>query len=207
MVVGAVCMCGFALSRRFQYVVVRIFEGSNIFPALGGGRGLTPLNAIPIFTYSLLSELFTHGDSRLRVGVDTVCGDNGTDYTVGDDLYNWYFIFSSDNYCSRRERGRPQGRPVSAFQRLDTGGANSRLFDCFPRQTAHGSFIDGTLVSVDITSLKDWYRRLSFYIYLDILFIRFHTGIVPPFFQRCFKNNVSVVWFTYPPHCTLYIHL
>ena len=87
------------------------------------------------------------------------------------------------------------------------GGANSRLFDCFPRQTAHGSFIDGTLVSVDITSPKDWYRRLSFYIYLDILFIRFHTGIVSPFFQRCFKNNVSVVWFTYPPHCTLYIHL
>ena len=26
---------------------------------------------------------------------------------VGDDMYNWYFIFSSDNYRSRRERGRP----------------------------------------------------------------------------------------------------
>ena len=32
-VVGAVCMYGVALSRRFQYVVVRIFEGSNIFEA------------------------------------------------------------------------------------------------------------------------------------------------------------------------------
>ena len=96
---------------------------------------------------------------------------------------------------------------MDATSAIENCGANSRLFDCFPRQTAHGSFIDGTLVSVDITSLKDWYRRLSFYIYLDILFIRFHTGIVPPFFQRCFKNNVSVVWFTYPPHCTLYIHL
>ena len=73
-----------------------------------------------------------------------------------------------------------QGTPTNAcltpcFPSLarvqNIGGANSRLFDCFPRQTAHGSFIDGTLVSVDITSLKDWYRRPSFYIYLDILFI------------------------------------
>ena len=45
--------------------------------------------------------------STSGIFLDTVCGDNGTDYTVGDDLYNWYFIFSSDNYRSRRERGRP----------------------------------------------------------------------------------------------------
>ena len=30
--------------------------------------------------------------STSGIFLDTVCGDNGTDYTVGDDLYNWYFI-------------------------------------------------------------------------------------------------------------------
>ena len=64
---------------------------------MGGGRGLTPLNAIPIFTYSLLSELFTHGDSRLRVGVDTVCGDNGTVYT-GDNNLDFSLFISPDTY-------------------------------------------------------------------------------------------------------------
>ena len=89
-------MCGFALSRRFQYVVVRIFEGSNIFPALH-------------FPRTDAAECDTHFYVLSTSGIflDTVCGDNGTDYTVGDDLYNWYFIFSSDNYRSRRERGRP----------------------------------------------------------------------------------------------------
>ena len=64
---------------------------------MGGGRGLTPLNAIPIFTYSLHSELFTHGDSRLRVGVDTVCGDNGTVYT-GDNNLDFSLFISPDTY-------------------------------------------------------------------------------------------------------------
>ena len=81
MVVGAVCMCGFALSRRFQYVVVRIFEGSNILPTLH-------------FPRTDAAECDTHFYVLSTSGIflDTVCGDNGTDYTVGDDLYNWYFI-------------------------------------------------------------------------------------------------------------------
>ena len=60
-VYGAVCMCGFALSRRFQYVVVRIFEGSNIFPALHFPRTDAAECDTHFYVLVSLGNIFTHG--------------------------------------------------------------------------------------------------------------------------------------------------
>ena len=57
------------------------------------------------------------------------------------------------------------------------GGANSRSFDCFPRQTASGSS-SGVFEYLRLSGPKDWYSRLLLFIYLFFIYIRFRTGIV-----------------------------
>ena len=89
-VVCAVCMCGFALSRRFQYVVVRIFEGSNIFPALHFPRTDAAECDTHFYVISALGIIYTRG--LMSSGADTVCGDIGTAYTGFDNL-DFYYLF------------------------------------------------------------------------------------------------------------------
>ena len=78
-VVCAVCMCGFALSRRFQYVVVRIFEGTDAAEC-----------DTHFYVISTLGIIYTRG--LMSSGADTVCGDIGTVYTGFDNL-DFYYLF------------------------------------------------------------------------------------------------------------------
>ena len=73
------------------------------------------------------------------------------------------------------------------------GGANSRSFDCFPRQTASGSS-SGVFEYLRLSGPKDWYSRLLLFIYLFLYIIRFRTGIVflTVFFDGVFEKHVRV---------------
>ena len=73
-VVCAVCMCGFALSRRFGW-----------WPRTDAAECDTHFYVI-----STLGIIYTRG--LMSSGADTVCGDIGTAYTGFDNL-DFYYLF------------------------------------------------------------------------------------------------------------------
>jgi len=111
---------------------------------VGGGRGLTPLNAIPISTYSFNLEIFhsrilvvgvidtvyTGFDFRtylficLRRGGHCLVGINGTNRPA---VTLYYLFICSGHLCLRRERGRP----VELYNAcsVDIGGGRSQEGD------------------------------------------------------------------------------
>ena len=73
------------------------------------------------------------------------------------------------------------------------GGANSRSFDCFPRQTASGSS-SGVFEYLRLSGPKDWYSRLLLFIYLFIyIFSVSHWHCFSHrFFDGVFEKHVRV---------------
>ena len=72
------------------------------------------------------------------------------------------------------------------------GGANSRSFDCFPRQTASGSS-SGVFEYLRLSGPKDWYSRLLLFIYLFYIYSVSHWHCFSHrFFDGVFEKHVRV---------------
>ena len=71
------------------------------------------------------------------------------------------------------------------------GGANSRSFDCFPRQTASGSS-SGVFEYLRLSGPKDWYSRHLLFIYLFIYSVSHWHCFSHRFFDGVFEKHVRV---------------